>query len=140
MTVYKQLKDKAVSPERRQLAKTGVLRSAYMLGNGEEVMLAATDLLAETKVAPELSNEAHYYRAKAYLDAGKVEGAMDDLKILAKTLAIYMVQKRNIKWRRFILMPGRRNRLRKKSWIILKSALHILIGWRVALCCCLMFI
>mgnify|MGYP007129173277 CR=1 FL=1 len=60
-------------------------------------MLAATDLLAETKVAPELSNEAHYYRAKAYLDAGKVEGAMDDLKILAKTLAIYMVQKRNIK-------------------------------------------
>ena len=47
-------------------------------------MLAATDLLAETKVAPELSNEAHYYRAKAYLDAGKVEGAMDDLKILAK--------------------------------------------------------
>lgn len=84
LTVYKQLKDKAVSPERRQLAKTGVLRSAYMLGNGEEVMLAATDLLAETKVAPELSNEAHYYRAKAYLDAGKVEGAMDDLKILAK--------------------------------------------------------
>ena len=84
LTVYKQLKDKAVSPERRQLAKTGVLRSAYMLGNGEEVMLAATDLLAETKVAPELSNEAHYYRAKAYLHAGKVECAMDDLKILAK--------------------------------------------------------
>ena len=84
LAVYKQLKDKAVSSERRQLAKTGVLRSAYMSGNGEEVILAATDLLAETKIAPELSNEAHYYRAKAYLDAGKAEGAMEDLKILAK--------------------------------------------------------
>ena len=36
--------------ERRQLAKTGMLRSAHMLGNGEEIILAATDLLADTKI------------------------------------------------------------------------------------------
>lgn len=82
--IYKQLKDKAASMERRQLAKTGMLRSAHMLGNEEEIIFTATDLLADTKLAPELSNEAHYYRAKAYLDAGKTDGAMEDLKILAK--------------------------------------------------------
>ena len=82
--IYKQLKDKAASMERRQLAKTGMLRSAHMLGNEEEIIFTATDLLADTKLAPELSNEAHYYRAKAYLDAGKTDGAMEDLKVLAK--------------------------------------------------------
>ncbi|WP_455673000.1 tetratricopeptide repeat protein [Phocaeicola sp.] len=84
LAVYKQLKEKAASMERRQSAKTGVLRSAYMLGNGEEVILAASDLLADTKVSPELANEAHYYRAKAYVDAGKAQGAMEDWKVLAK--------------------------------------------------------
>lgn len=84
LAVYKQLRDKAASMERRQLAKTGVLRSAYMAGNGEEVVLAATDLLADTKLSPELANEARYYRAKAYLDGGKAQGAMDDWKVLAK--------------------------------------------------------
>lgn len=84
LTIYKQLKDKAVSQERRRVAKTGVLRSAQAIGNGEEVILAATDLLGEAKLSPELSNEAHYYRAKAYLDESKAEGAMEDLKVLAQ--------------------------------------------------------
>lgn len=84
LNVYKQLKEKAASPERRQLAKTGVLRSAHMLGNGEEVILAATDILSDTKLSPELANEAHYYRATAYLDQGKTEGALEDLKVLAQ--------------------------------------------------------
>lgn len=84
LNIYKQLKEKAASQERRGLAKTGVLRSAQALGNGEEVILAATDLLGDAKLSPELSNEAYYYRAKAYLDGGKAEGAMEDLKVLAQ--------------------------------------------------------
>lgn len=82
--VYKQLREKAASAEHRLLAKAGVLRSAYMSGNGEEVVLAATDILSETKLSPELANEARYCRAKAYADAGKVQGAMEDWKVLAE--------------------------------------------------------
>lgn len=82
--IYKQLKEKTASLERRQMAKTGVLRSAHMLGNGEDVILAATDLLTDAKLSPELANEAHYYRAKSYLDAGKSQAAVEDLKALAK--------------------------------------------------------
>ena len=65
---------------------------------------------------------------------------MDDLKILAKdTRNIYGAEAK-YKVAQIYFDAGRQDRLRKKSWIILKSALHILIGWRVALCCCLMFI
>ena len=78
-----------------------------MLGNEEEIIFAATDLLADTKLAPELSNEAHYYRAKAYLDAGKTDGAMEDLKVLAKDT---MERRPNIKSPRFTLTADKRIR------------------------------
>lgn len=84
LNVYKQLKEKAASTERRHLAKIGVLRSAYALSNGEEIILAATDILSDAKLSPELANEAHYYRALVYMDQGKTEGAMDDWKVLAQ--------------------------------------------------------
>lgn len=87
-----------------------MLRSAHMLGNEEEIIFTATDLLADTKLAPELSNEAHYYRAKAYLDAGKTDGAMEDLKILAKTPVMYMERRPNIKSPRFTLTADKRIR------------------------------
>ena len=108
--IYKQLKDKAASMERRRLAKTGMLRSAHMLGNEEEIIFAATDLLADTKLAPELSNEAHYYRAKAYLDAGKTDGAMEDLKVLAKDTRNVYGAEAKYKSPRFTLTADKRIR------------------------------
>lgn len=84
LAVYKQLRDKASTSERRQLAKTGVLRCAYILNDEKEVIHAATDLLGDSKLAPELRNEARYYRAKAYLGQKAVNSAMTDLNELAK--------------------------------------------------------
>ena len=49
-----------------------------------EVINAATALLAEAKLSPELRNEALYYRAKAYLNQKADKKAMDDLQLLAK--------------------------------------------------------
>ena len=51
--------------------------------NNEEVVLAAGDLLANSKLSPELANEARYYRAKAAL-ATSPSQAVDDLRTLAK--------------------------------------------------------
>ena len=82
--VYKQLKEKAATPERRLLAQTGILRSAYLLNDDTETIHAATDLLANAKLTPELTNEATYYRAKAYLNQNAGQAAMTDLKVLAK--------------------------------------------------------
>lgn len=84
LELYKRMIDRAVSQEERLSAETGALRSAYVLNDGKEVIAVASALLAESKLAPELSNEAHYYRAKAFLEAGNTQEALQDLTVLAK--------------------------------------------------------
>ena len=81
---YKQLQTKATSAERRQLGMLGTLRCGALMHDDVEVIHAATDLLAEAKLSPELQNEALYYRAKAYLNQKADKKAMNDLETLAK--------------------------------------------------------
>ena len=81
---YKLLKDRASTAERRQLATTGMLRSAAMSGNDEETILAATAVLSDVKVSPEQENEARHYRSKALVNAGQMQHAAEDWKALAK--------------------------------------------------------
>ncbi len=81
---YKLLRDKTMQPDRRILATTGMLRSAFVLSDDVETINAATMLLNENKLSPEVSNEAHYYRAKAYLNLNANNDATDDLRFLAK--------------------------------------------------------
>jgi TolA-binding protein len=84
LATYKQLKEKAPAVDRRILAGTGILRSAYMSANDVETIHAANDLLSEAKLSPELIQEATYFRARAYLNQNAGEAAMRDLKTLAK--------------------------------------------------------
>ncbi len=84
LKTYKVLKEKATTTDRRILGETGVLRCAYLTKNDTETIHAATALLAEAKLSPDQSNEALYYRAKAYLNQKADKKAMDDLKVLAK--------------------------------------------------------
>ena len=83
LDIYKRLKDLAETPEQRQQAETGALRSAVMLNNNEEVVHAATTILADAKVMPELANEARYYRAKALTEVGEKALALEDWKVLS---------------------------------------------------------
>ena len=84
LELYKLLANRVSTPERRQLAETGMLRSAAMAQNAEEVISAATTILADAKVAPELANEARHYRAKALVEAGQMQHALTDWNELAK--------------------------------------------------------
>lgn len=84
LAYYKMLGDRAATTEERQQAYTGALRSAYLGGNRPETVAAASALLAETKLTPELQNEAHYHRAKALLATDRQQEAMGDLAALAK--------------------------------------------------------
>ncbi len=84
LAAYKMLKEKATTSERRLLAQTGMLRSAYLLRDDAEIIHAATDLLAESKLSPELCNEALYDRAKAYTNQQTDAKALDDYRELAK--------------------------------------------------------
>lgn len=81
---YKHLREQAATAERRQLAETGMLRSAAMLGNSEELIFVTTSILSDAKVSPELENEARYYRAKALTAVNQSQEAMNDWKLLSK--------------------------------------------------------
>ncbi|MDE6347277.1 MAG: tetratricopeptide repeat protein [Bacteroides sp.] len=81
---YKKLQAKATTAERRQLGAVGILRCGALMQDDTEVIHAATALLAEAKLSPELRSEALYYRAKAYLNQKADKKAMDDLQLLAK--------------------------------------------------------
>lgn len=82
--LYKRLADRASSQEDRIQAQTGALRSAYMTGDNNEIITTASALLTNSKLMPELENEARYYRAKALLKLGQQNDALADLKVLAK--------------------------------------------------------
>lgn len=84
LTLYKLLRGKTTSADRLLMARTGILRSAHLSGEGSEVISAATELLADGKTAPELANEARYYRSRAAAKAGNRELAGKDLEELAK--------------------------------------------------------
>ena len=95
---YKMLKEKATNVERRQLAETGILRCAFLLRDDIETIHAATDLLAEAKLSPELRNEALYYRAKAYTKQKADKKAMEDYReLVPKTHVTLTVPKLNIR-------------------------------------------
>lgn len=81
---YKMLKEKATTADRRLLAETGMLRCAHLIKDDAETIHAATALLAEAKLTPELTNEALYYRAKSYMNQKADKKALADLQTLAK--------------------------------------------------------
>jgi TolA-binding protein len=84
LTQYKRLRDLATSQDVRTEARTGRLRSAGMLGDTDEIILSAGDLLTDAKATPEAQNEALYYRAKAYAAAGQTQQAIADWQLLAQ--------------------------------------------------------
>jgi len=84
LELYKLLKDRVSTPERRHLALAGMLRCAAMSDNGEEIIYSATAVLSDVKVSPELENEARYYRVKALVNVNQLEHAVQDWQVLAK--------------------------------------------------------
>lgn len=84
LTLYKLLRDKTTSVERIQKARLGILRSAASLQHHDEVIAAAGDLLSDSKLSPELVNEARYQRSRSAAIKGDTEQAGKDLQELAK--------------------------------------------------------
>ena len=81
---FKRLQIVAESPENRQAAKLGIMRCAQFTNNSRDAMVAAEDLLKETKLSPEVISEARYIRAKAYISMNEASRALPDLLELSK--------------------------------------------------------
>ena len=81
--LYKQLLAKSSNEERRQLARTNIMRTAQKLDKYGEIVKYAGELMANSNTSPEVKREAGYNRAKAYLAMSKEDAAVKDLKELA---------------------------------------------------------
>ena len=80
---YKQLDRIATNSADRNIAQIGILQTANHLRNNDEVITIATQLLANDKTSPEVTNQAYLYRAKAYLNLGETNKAIADLSKIA---------------------------------------------------------
>ncbi len=77
------LAQKAITEENRLAAQLGLLRVNSRLGHHDAVILAANQLLSDSKLSPELQQEASYSRATAYRLSGNIESALADYRSLA---------------------------------------------------------
>lgn len=80
---YSQLNNSATSSDNKNVAQLGMLRSASLLNKDKEVVSAATALLTNTKLSPEISTEARYLRAKSNIKLKQTDNAATDLQTLA---------------------------------------------------------
>ena len=84
MSYFEKLLLVAETPENKEAAKLGTMRCAEQTGQLAEAVQAATELLKETKLSPEVVREAHYVRAKAYTSLNQEAKALADWKELSK--------------------------------------------------------
>lgn len=82
--LYKQLLADSSDEERRQLARTNIMRAAQKREKHGEVVKYAGELLNNSTTSTDIRREALHNRAKAYLELEKTSLAQLDLNELAK--------------------------------------------------------
>lgn len=83
LETFKKLLIVAQSSENKEAALLGQMRCAQLINDYNESLLAATELLKIAKLSPEVINEAHYNKAKAFIALGEPSKAIADLKRLS---------------------------------------------------------
>jgi len=83
LTFFRQFEQAAQSAERRNIARLGVLRSAYQTEDYSATIQGAESVVGDARSTPEMKSEARYLRAQSYLKSGRANLAMDDLKALS---------------------------------------------------------
>lgn len=84
LNFFTRLQDIASSNEKINIARLGVLRSAYYLGDHQTTVSIASTLLKETTTDQETMAEARYNRAKAYFALKQYQPAANDFAVIAQ--------------------------------------------------------
>lgn len=87
---FKQMRSIASNLDEKNAALLGIIKSSATVGNNDEIISVASELLQSEKSAPEAAREAYVARAKAYLNKGNSNKAIEDLtKAGTDTRSIY---------------------------------------------------
>lgn len=81
---FTRLQRVASSNKNVNIARLGVLRTAYFLGDHATTIEIATTILSEPMTEADVQDEARYNRAKAYMAQKQYASATEDLTILAE--------------------------------------------------------
>ncbi|SFU30327.1 Tetratricopeptide repeat-containing protein [Porphyromonadaceae bacterium KHP3R9] len=81
---YSRLANSGRNQNSQQTGQMGIVRTQYRLGSYHEAARAATTLLANANLSPEVSAEARYLRGKSLQQVNEVEKAMEDFQLLAQ--------------------------------------------------------
>ena len=81
---YSRLANSARSSGNQQIGQMGVVRSQYRLNKFHETARAATSLLANSNLSPEIIAETRYLRGKSYQQVNETDKAMTDFQSLAQ--------------------------------------------------------
>jgi len=84
METFKQLQLVAEDPANREAAKLGIMRCAQYTDQQQDALIAANDLLKDSKLSPELIAEARYVRAKSHIALGQNPLALEDLQEISR--------------------------------------------------------
>lgn len=81
---YEHLNMTASNAENKNIARLGMMRCAYLMKKDNEVVAAANNLFEDTKISPEVANEARFYRGQSLKNLGQSDKAIADLTEVAK--------------------------------------------------------
>lgn len=84
LPLYERLQNTAENRSNREAGLLGIIRTATRLRKPNAVVTAANTLLKDQSLTPNMTNEAKYYRAKAYLDLKDSNSAEKDLLDVSK--------------------------------------------------------
>jgi Uncharacterized protein conserved in bacteria len=74
----------AENPDNKRAAQLGIMRCAQFTNNYDEAIKAATALLSDSRLSPEIAIEARHLRVKAYLSTKQENKALPDLIALGQ--------------------------------------------------------
>lgn len=83
LKTFQQLAQVAENADNKQAAHLGMMRCALRTGDERTALESANELLKNQKLSPEISAEARYVRAKAYINSGNENDATADLRVLS---------------------------------------------------------
>ena len=81
---FRRLQKQSSEIRTSDIARLGILRCSYLLGDNTSVIEVATELIDDPATVPDTRNEALYNRGKAYFAQGLYLKAIDDLRPLAE--------------------------------------------------------
>ena len=83
LTYFQRLQTAASTRKNTDIAQLGVLRCAFFLGDNDETIRVATEMLADGSADAATLEEARFNRAKAYAQKGQHDMAIPDFRLLA---------------------------------------------------------